>query len=91
MKRLLLVSVTQDHILRGRQHQAHSCPVALALRDAIRGNGATVGAVMFFLGWGRGSGWLPLDARRYVSAFDRGQKIEPRLFVFEVGGGRPND
>lgn len=31
----MLIKLTEDHIKRGKSRNAHCCPVALALRDAL--------------------------------------------------------
>lgn len=83
----ITVNVTQDHIDKGREHDCHTCPVARALREAHPakwwvGYGMEFGQVT--AGIARGPGCLlPVEACRWVRAFDSKKPVSPFSFEFD--------
>lgn len=88
------IDVTQERIDAGERHSACSCPVALAVADAL---GITpemgcidVDAEGIYLasdGIGslrRASGPLPRAVRRFVRRFDAGLPVEPTKFRIAI-------
>ena len=74
-----IISVTQEDIRSGAPLCGHACPIALAagrvIEDEIR-----VGRE--YMSRRGNSVLMPIQARKFVSDYDRGKKVEP--FEFEI-------
>lgn len=77
------ISVTQDHISRGKKDDCFQCPVALALRERI-GISAVYGAY-FRKSWDGSAIGLPKTATNFIYDFDAGEPVEP--IEFEIADG----
>lgn len=76
----MIVKVTQEHIDKGRKSSCVSCPVALAFEEA--GKLAFVGVEAVRPLGGFIEARLPVEATRFIRAFDRDEQVTP--FEFEV-------
>ena len=86
------ITVTAEHITRGRPGVGSGCAIALALLDAFPG--ATDTCVGDYAGVFYGGGdelddrdvWslLPGEARHFVRDFDDGQPVEPFTFTLDI-------
>jgi hypothetical protein len=84
----MLITVTQEHIERGKKKNCAECPVALALHDA----GFPDAYVSFDRVWASPDdrlnnyncllAFLPILVRVWISNFDSGKHVEP--FEFEL-------
>ena len=77
----MTVQVTQDCIDKGRRHDSHGCPVALALQT-LTGEDISVGATLAFVGI-HAMCSLPQIATRFIVDFDFGCS-GARPFEFEA-------
>jgi hypothetical protein len=78
-----LVEVRSDHIREGERNDPERCPVSYAIWDAT-GIHFDIEQVVARLP-GQGSWALPVEARRFVVAFDSGERVEPIRFEFDLG------
>ena len=78
------VEVTEKHIRRGEPRQVRSCPVALALKEQMHKEVEAGPYDLFYLIKRKvaGEAVTPIQASRFMRAFDRGEKVYP--FTFEV-------
>jgi hypothetical protein len=96
-RKLLHVTVTQEHIDRGQRRDGWRCPLARALTEFAREGKvpapanavACVGrATAMILDGETGAPvallWLPRDAQRFVAAYDRGVPVAPIEFDVET-------
>lgn len=76
------ITVTAQHIAEGLQDSCELCPVALAIRDAIRDSGVWVDSR--HVTFGKRGHWIEVDlpdaVTAFIEAFDRGQGGEPFSF-----------
>ena len=83
MDRVVKVQVTQDHITRGKRRIGYSCPVALALRDALSDDllDSFLGDLIYVGRWAASVGDFHYDLDsslvNYIHAFDGGEIIAP--------------
>lgn len=76
------IKVTQDHIKRGKRGKSSSCPVALAVRDYMKGyKGGTITVDGAGVWIGPHSFTCPRSVGRFVSDFDAGREVKPFTFV----------
>ncbi len=87
----ITVTVTQEHIDRGRRRGCSDCPVALAILAAVPGlSGVDVmnpdlGYTLLFDGSGGASTLkLPQPACDFIYRFDAGLDVSPFTFAAEV-------
>ncbi len=74
----MIVSVTKDHIKRGKRLDCQECPIALALLDATGENFVAVGtriSVGYFNRYVATRSCL-----RFIRKFDNGDKVKPFNF-----------
>jgi hypothetical protein len=86
------ITVTQEHIDRGKRGKCDSCPIALAILDDVSIDEAKVGAIIAtisrkkpIISWSRVSTedyYLPQSAIDFVRKFDDSSHVEP--FSFEL-------
>jgi hypothetical protein len=81
----MLITVTEDHIRRGRRSSPTSCPLALALREAT-GRAVNVGVWYVYVQGSKEDIPLPNRAASFRAAFDGGYPgVRPFQFQFEIG------
>ena len=75
----MIISVTEDHIIRGEQHDPRGCPVALAVLEHFPNAIIAAGICLRV-----GDAWykLPRDVVQFEEDFDKGKWVEP--FSFEI-------
>jgi len=77
----MLIEVTQDDIERGVVADCFRCPIANAVRDVL-GPDAVVRVECDFMDIGAKTVKLPIEAMKFIEAFDAEESVEP--FSFEV-------
>lgn len=91
----MVIKVTKEHIKSGCRHNPSTCPVALAIIDAM---GHSADNYSISVGTGRATLWdlteyndryfeLPLIARKFIENFDAGglrKWLFARPFEFEI-------
>jgi hypothetical protein len=89
MSETVTITVTQDHINKGVKQDCWSCPIALAIQDAMPGvicaevlNPDLGFATIFGDDGDCGEALLPDPARHFIAEFDNGQTVHP--FAFEA-------
>ena len=80
-----LVRVTSEHIKRGTPRRLTSCPVALAVMDAIgkAGTHASVDGIEI-VAWVPGEVWTASPSRAvddFIYFFDNGEPVDPFEFT----------
>lgn len=94
----MLIEVTQEHIDKGERSNALSCPVALAVREALDAKKENEVAVSFrwithlkeYRGWRtlfqKTQDWIsypsPKKVQEFITDFDNGEPVAP--FSFEL-------
>lgn len=81
------ITVTEEHIRRGRRRACSACPLALAISEAV-GMRMEVGVL---------STWcdpaklitLPEEAQEFIDRFDRGRKVHPFSFELPISPDNP--
>lgn len=77
------ITVTAQHIERGHRGLCTSCPVAIALAQAMPGSDPSVTLKITIRRHGRTVAFeLPAAVLDFVTAFDRGDRVRP--FTFEL-------
>ena len=100
MQTQITVSITQDHINRGLRGHCGRCPVALAIKDAVRGQAKRFrGKVEVFNSRANirsydgertalaGRWVMPLDVGDFIYDFDiggRGPRVRPFTFTLDL-------
>lgn len=91
MSKTITVEVTAEDIAAGRPRRCYFCPIALAVRRALRRR--DTGAVMvtpeqitYHTGLVEHVHELPIEAMGFVGRFDAGEDVEPFTFELEVSG-----
>lgn len=78
------VTITQTDIDKGKIGDCHLCPVARAIRRAVRGRKrVTVGCTTVEIGrWGHGLNkyWLPKKVTSFIFNFDDKCPVKPFTF-----------
>jgi hypothetical protein len=79
-----VVTVTADDIARGCQTSANNCPIARAVRRALRCSGKWI-SVNWKLSVGKKARiyLLPKSTQTFIDAFDGGKAVKP--FSFKIG------
>lgn len=80
MKRLK-VTVTRDHIKRGKPGESEYCPIALALKGMGKRH-VQVGEVCCC--WDGGTADLPLKSTKFIERFDAKKPVKPFSFTLNV-------
>lgn len=82
--RQVKVDVTADDISRGERNNTFNCPIAMALKRlgvehpiVNRGYWFDSWAVLY-------PSRLPVEARRFIEAFDQGRPVEPFSFYTDM-------
>ncbi len=76
------IVVTQEHIDKGKPRDPRRCAFALACNDVFWFPArVTMEAVHWDCGRSSGQVYLPLEASRFIAAFDMGTPVEPTEFV----------
>ncbi len=80
------VTVTEQHIKRGKKSNTNFCPIALALKGQLGLRSVVVdGDVVEFGVDKEGDGGfsinLPVEAQEFVRAFDDGETVKPFSFT----------
>jgi hypothetical protein len=76
------VRVTRKHIKFGMPEAAANCPIALAVRDYMKGyKGGTVYVDHEVIEIGPHSFLCSRKVKRFVEAFDAGRPVKPFTFV----------
>lgn len=80
----MIINVTQEHIDKGIATQPCLCAISLAIREQARLKDAAVVADV----WRPNLDYiyypLPVVARDFAYAFDRGEKVSPFSFELEI-------
>ena len=77
------IRVKQEHIDAGKRRKGTSCPIALAIQEAV-GDGVRVRVYYSFLEVDEMQFYLPTVAQSFVHEFDRNGKREVKPFSFEI-------
>lgn len=89
------VEVTQEHIDKGQRREHDKCPIALAVEDigykSVSVDGKSLDAWKDKVDGVKGYiyGDLPDEAVEFIRTFDRGDKVEPLTFEFEMKEAPP--
>ena len=76
------VRVTRKHIKMGMPAAAASCPIALAVRDYMKGyEYGTIYVDHEYIGIGPHGFLCPRKVKRFIEAFDAGRPVEPFTFL----------
>jgi hypothetical protein len=76
------VKVTKDHIKRGEQESAAHCPVALAVRDYMKGyKDGTIFVDHEIIEIGHFSFFSPRSVARFIRKYDAGRPVKPFTFT----------
>ncbi len=90
MTKTLHVKVEDYHIRCGVPNSGGRCPVALAVEPMLPVGVQPVVTLLGVSGWdGKqfvSQGELPVDAARWISRFDKGEKVEPFEFDLTLNG-----
>lgn len=78
------IEVTQDDINNGQRSRCRFCPVALAIQRTFPDQLVTVGNEAAEIGMCFIT--FPTNASEFISAFDKGLKVQP--FTFEINERR---
>lgn len=86
----MIIKVLREHIFRGWQNNCYLCPIALAIRSAT-GFSYMVTPTEVCLEDAQPRLWiqLPIEARQFIDAFDRGKSVEPFEFELSLEEGEP--
>jgi hypothetical protein len=79
----MIIKVTEEHISRGKCHDAQRCAVALAIHDAVDSPYVAVGTRMITC-VGYHHAVIPTDVKAWISRFDRALPVEPFEFELEL-------
>ena len=79
--KLVTVKVTAPLIRRGQPKDTQSCPVALAVRRAIKKPEVMVDDEVT---WDEGFVALPARIRRWIQRFDLGKPVKPIEFTLRI-------
>lgn len=87
----MVISVTQNHITRGRRNNCYSCPIALAIIDATGCNKVVVNEDSVYYSYYEEDGThrgfyhrLPRSAMKFVKEFDESEGEACRPFKFKL-------
>ena len=91
----LRIPVTEDHIRQGERGSAHSCPIALALRESGCEHVTVRHYNIMYWPENSGDGWEGARVHRpsarlraWISRFDANRKVEPFVLVLRDGTAR---
>lgn len=75
------VRIKQKHIAEGVRESVHSCPIALAVKEALLTDAVQVNRENM---WVNGKFFeLERAEQRFVDSFDNGKRVKPFTMVFE--------
>ncbi len=83
LPQILTIRVRKSHILSGIPAAAGACPIALAMKEKVRGSvSVACGAIYWALRNGRyyRSSTMPKEAQVFANDFDRGVSVSPFSF-----------
>jgi hypothetical protein len=80
----MIIKVTEEDIDCGKRHEAHKCPVAVAMKRTF--DTSCVGVTESYIRLGSLYYKLPKDVTNFVRDYDRKKPVSP--FEFELGVGK---
>lgn len=78
----MIIKVTEKHIYLGQRESADSCPVALAVTEAIKTE-VSIDTDSISLDSWKTSTTLPRSAKRFIRNFDNSKPVKPFNFILK--------